>query len=95
MNAFTFLRYTDEPSLAVYAYVTDAMLPNGGGLVRVSAYRRATSVSLAVTAAPLYSAMSFTVEQARAIAAELLAAAGTIDGEPNGHMEGALPCEEP
>lgn len=81
MNPLTFRQYTDAPTTATYAYMTDAVLPNGGGLVRIDASIYRPIVTLAVTAGPLYSAMSFTAEQARAVAAELLAAAQAIDSE--------------
>lgn len=75
MNPLTFRQYIDEPTMAAYAYMTDAMLPDGGGMVRIDASRYRPLVTLAVTAGPLHSTMNFTADQARAVAAELLAAA--------------------
>lgn len=64
---------------AHYARNVGATLP-GGNCVSIYAGKADRCVTLALSTDACYSAMSFTADQARAVAAELLACADALQG---------------
>ena len=75
--AFTFTQRHDSHA-ALYARMAYAWLP-GGHLVRVDASKTGGSICLGLTAPMCAASMHFTAEQARAVAAELLACADACE----------------
>ena len=71
--AFAFDHFNDKPAL--YAHKGRARLPgNGDVYVCVDAHVPVDRVSLVMSGPVQFNSMAFTIEQARAVAAELLAA---------------------